>query len=225
MVGGRLYLWLRNVHNARLAWSDDRGQTWTQAPWRFEVSFGCPAFVNEGRDHAGAPDRFVYVVSHDSDSAYEAADRMVLARVPAAEVNNRGAYAFFAGHDAAGRPSWTPDIANRTAIFTRPGGCYRSGMTHNRGLGRYLWCQSRPGNDPRRGGGFGVYEAPAPWGPWATVFDTDAWDVGPGESQSFPAKWLSEDGTTVTLVFSGDDAFSVRQARLIRAPSGPNGGP
>jgi hypothetical protein len=60
-------------------------------------------------------------------------------------------------------------------------------------------------------GGFGIYDAPEPWGPWTTVFYTPAWDVGPGETNSFPTKWISADGRTAHLVFSGDDSFSVRQ--------------
>src|SRR6185503_2911698 len=63
----------------------------------------------------------------------------------------------------------------------------------------------------RRAGDFGVYDAPEPWGPWTTVFYTDEWDVGPGETSSFPTKWMSADGKTLHLVFSGDDHFSVRQ--------------
>src|SRR5438552_18589539 len=63
-------------------------------------------------------------------------------------------------------------------------------------------------------GGFGSFDAPEPWGPWTTVFYTEAWDVGPGESSSLPTKWISADGQTVYLVFSGDDNFSVRKARL-----------
>jgi hypothetical protein len=38
--------------------------------------------------------------------------------------------------------------------------------------------------------------------------------VGPGETGSFPTKWMSADGKTLWLVFSGNDAFSVRQATL-----------
>src|SRR5262249_16077328 len=82
MVDGVLYLWTRNAGNSQLAWSSDRGRTWLWAEWRFTTSFGCPTFLNFGRDYAGARDGFVYVYSHDHDSAYEPADRMVLARVP-----------------------------------------------------------------------------------------------------------------------------------------------
>ena len=82
MVNGVLYLWARNAGNAQLAWSTDRGKTWEWADWKLETSFGCPTFLNFGKNYAGARDEFVYIYSHDSDSAYEPADRMVLARVP-----------------------------------------------------------------------------------------------------------------------------------------------
>jgi hypothetical protein len=215
MVDGVLYLWVRNAGNSQLAWSSDRGATWTWSDWTFATSFGAPAFLNFGRNYEGARDRFVYVYSHDSDSAYVAADRMVLARVPRDRIRDRGAYEFFRGPGAGGTPEWTRDIAGRGAVFTNPGRCYRSGITYNAGLRRYLWSQTLPGRDARFAGGFGVYDAPEPWGPWTTVYHTDLWDVGPGESSSFPTKWMSADGTTVHLVFSGDDAFSVRRGTLV----------
>lgn len=68
-------------------------------------------------------------------------------------------------------------------------------------LRRYLRCQTGPGEDPRFEGGLAIYDAPEPWGPWTTVFYTSRWDVGPGESSSLPAKWMSDDGRTVHLVF------------------------
>jgi hypothetical protein len=93
-------------------------------------------------------------------------------------------------------------------------------VSYNAGLKRYLWAQT-PGGDTRRRGGLAVYEAPEPWGPWSPVFETDAWDVGPGESASFPTKWMSADGRTAHLVFSGEDCFSVRRATLILAGTSP----
>ena len=116
---------------------------------------------------------------------------------------------------------WTADIRRRGAAFTNPGACLRSAMTYNAGLRRYLWWQqlpvpAGPGDraDSRFEGGFGVYDAPEPWGPWTTVYFTERWDVGPGESGSFPTRWMSADGKTLYLVFSGDDCFSVRKATL-----------
>ncbi len=222
MVDGILYLWTRNAANAQLAWSTDHGKTWTWSDWKFTTSFGCPTFLNFGKNYAGARDGFVYVYSHDSDSAYEPADRFVLARAPKDQIRARQAYQFFRQLDAAGQPIWTSDIKERGAVFSQPGMCYRSAITYNAGLRRYLWCQTLPGGDARFRGGFAIYDAPNPWGPWSTVLDANPWDVGPGETSSFPTKWMSADGLTLHLVFSGEDSFSVRKASLTLLRTGSN---
>jgi CubicO group peptidase (beta-lactamase class C family) len=214
MVEGVLYMLVRNAGNSQLARSADHGRTWEWSGWKFSTSFGCPTFLNFGRNYAGARDEFAYVYSHDHDSAYQPADRMVLARVPIKQMTDRSAYRFFAGLAEDGHPHWSADIADRAAVFEHAGRCYRSSITWNAGLRRYLWCQTLPGEDPRFAGGFGIYDAPEPWGPWTTVFFTEQWDVGPGETQGVPAKWISADGRTIRLVFSGDDCFSVRRAQL-----------
>ena len=107
-------------------------------------------------------------------------------------------------------------------VFSNPGASVRPRVVYNPGLKRYILTAIK-GGDARYGGGFGVYDAPEPWGPWTTVFFTDAWDVGPGESNAFPSKWLSDDGRTGWLVFSGDGQFSVRRAtfELATAPAPP----
>ncbi len=142
---------------------------------------------------------------------------MVLARVPKTKITEREAYAFFGGPGGRGIPLWTRDIAGRRAVFSHPGGCCRSGISYDAGLRRYLWCQTLPGGDARFRGGFGIDDAPEPWGPWTMVYFTEEWDVGPGETCTFPTKWISGDGKTAHLVFSGDDAFSVRRATLVTA--------
>ncbi len=217
MVDGVLYLWVRNASNSQLGWSRDHGQTWTWSDWKFVTSFGCPTFLNFGQNYGGARDDFVYVYSHDHDSAYQPADDMVLARVPKSRITDRSAYEFFVGI-SAGHPKWTSDIVDRGSVFTHPGECYRSGITYNAGIRRYLWCQIDPDTTHPQGtrfeGGFRIYDAPEPWGPWTTVYATEHWDVGPGETSCFPTKWMSEDGKTLHLVFSGDDHFAVRQATL-----------
>lgn len=216
---GVLYLWARNAGVSRLAWSADRGRTWTWADWKFPAGFASPTFLNFGKDYAGARDEYVHVYSHDSASAYEPSDRMVLARVPADRITDRDSYTFFRMLDGKGEPVWTRELGQRGAVFVRPGGCYRSGVSYNAGLKRYLWCQTLPGGDTRFRGGLAILDAPEPWGPWTTVFATERWDVGPGETSSFPTKWMSPDGRTLHLVFSGDDSFSVRRAALtLHAP-------
>lgn len=222
MLDGVLYLLARNAGNAQLAWSEDHGANWTWADWKFTESFGAPTFVNFGRNYAGARDDFVYVISHDANSAYKVADGFVLARAPRGRLPERAAWEFFSGMKD-NRPQWTTDAARRAPISEAPGKCYRTGVTYNAALGRYLLVHPVPSErsrdrndkiDTRFTGGLAIHEAAEPWGPWRRVFFTEEWDAGPGDTASFPPKWMSADGKTLYLVFSGDDSFSVRQATL-----------
>ncbi len=214
-VEGVLYILVRNTGNSQIAWSADHGKNWEWCDWKFTASFGAPTFLNFGRNYAGARDDFVYIFSHDSDSAYEPAGRMVMARVPKDRICERQAYEFFKGLDDLGKPIWTKNIHGRGAVFINPGKCYRSGISYNAGLKRYLWCQTIYGEDDMRfNGGIGIFDAPQPWGPWTSVFYTENWDVGSGETSSLPTKWMSNDGKTCYLLFSGDDCFSVRKLTI-----------
>lgn len=109
MVDGTLYVLARNAGNSQLGWSKDHGVTWTWSDWKFTESFGCPTFLNFGCNYSGARDDFAYVYSHDDDSAYKPADRMVLARVPVKDITRRESYEFFAGFDDIGKPKWATD--------------------------------------------------------------------------------------------------------------------
>ena len=225
MVDGVLYMWVRNAdhqgHHSRLGWSTDHGRTWAWSEWVFE-DFGHPAFVNYGQNYAGARDEYVYIVSHDSPSAYETADSFVLMRVLPHDLKDRSRYEFLHRLDARGRPVWSARIEERGPIFTHPGQCRRTSISFNAGLGRYLWWQqlTLDGTDTRFAGGFGLYDAPEPWGPWTTVYFTEEWDVGPGDLGCFPTRWMSADGRTVHMVFSSEDNFAVRRAVLRVAGEG-----
>jgi hypothetical protein len=231
-VKGVLYLWMghadRKGGQAQLAWSKDHGATWTYADWRF-AEFGLLGFINFGKDYAGARDAFVYAYSHDGPRADGPADRFVLLRVPQGQIAQREAWQFFVRRDEQDRPVWSHDIRQRGAVFEHRDACLRSAITYNAPVKRYLWWQAVPQppghkdrGDTRFEGGFGVYDAADPWGPWTTAFFTKRWDTGPGEHGDFPSKWMSEDGRTLYLVFSGDDHFCARKATLkLRQPAKP----
>jgi hypothetical protein len=229
-VGGTLYLWLGHADQkggaSQLAWSKDHAKTWTFADWKFD-QFGCVGFINFGKNYAGARDEYVYAYSHDNPRADTPADTFVLMRVPITKLSERAAWEFLETLDG-GKPIWTADLKRRGSVFAHKDGCLRSAMTYNAGLRRYLWWQQIPRpkgkddrDDTRFEGGFGVYDAPEPWGPWTTAYFTPRWDVGPGEHGDFPVKWMTSDGKTAYLVFSGNDAFSVRQAMFRLAEGGP----
>ncbi len=180
--------------------------------------------MNCGTDNKGARENYVYAYSHDGPLADTPADHFVLMRVSKNRITEQGAWEFLKRVDKAGHAVWTDDPKRRGSVFSHTDSCLRSAMTYNAPLRRYLWWQQIPApkgskdrGDTRFKGGFGVYDAPQPWGPWSTAFYTEKWDVGPGEHGDFPAKWMSKDGREMYLVFSGEDSFSVRKATLVLA--------
>lgn len=223
-VGGTLYLFFGHADpvkgGAQMAWSEDHAKTWTLAQWTWP-EFGLVGFVNFGRDYAGARDEYVYAYSHDGPHARTPADRFVMMRAKKSQMKQREAWEFFVKVDEKGSAVWSAEIDKRGAVFTNRDGCCRSAMVYVAGLKRYLWWQAIPQpaghrdrGDTRYEGGFAVYDAPEPWGPWTTAFFTAKWDVGPGEHGDFPSKWQSPDGRSLYLVFSGEDAFSIRKATV-----------
>ncbi|MDF2722683.1 MAG: beta-lactamase [Paenibacillus sp.] len=166
MVDGVLYMLARNAGNSLIAWSEDHGLTWEWG-FTFEMSFGCPTFVNYGQNYDGAPDDFVYVYSPDGSSAYEDYDHIVLARVHRNRVKNKGDYEYFKGLDEAGEPLWTPHIEEMGPVFTFPKHCHRLEALYHAATKRY-WLVPACNHE----GGWGIFDAPTPYGPWSTVYFT-----------------------------------------------------
>jgi len=214
MMDGVLFMWARNSGNAQLAWSNDHARTWH---WGFGLkeSFGSPAFLNFGRNYAGARDSFIYTYSQDGPSAYEPSDGLVLARVPKGRIRQREAYEFFSHLDSSGSPVWTADIIRRGHVFSFPGHCQRVGAVYNPSCRRYLLSLGF-----NQSGGWGIFDAPEPWGPWTTAFFTRDWGLGQTHDYRLPAKWISG-GRKMVLSFAGRDyqgteydAFCVRRLAL-----------
>ena len=106
--------------------------------------------------------------------------------------------------DERGTAVWTKDIARRGAVFTKPGGCQRVDVVYNPGIRRYLLAL---GYNHR--GAWGIFDAPEPWGPWTTAFTTDDWGLGGTHGYRLPAKWISADGRSMTLIFSPIVSFGL----------------
>jgi hypothetical protein len=237
MVDGRLYLFVRNYKpagsndytNSRLAWSTDHGRTWTWANWLFADTFGAPDFIQFGKNYAGARDQYVYIVSQANDSAYGWSPSVVLARVPKDRVPDRAAYEFYAGRDATGAPQWSSDIGQRKPAFHDPNGVQRTGMSYNPALHRYLLTSAhQTGSGTTHTPALGVFEAPEPWGPWSSVFYSDNFSGGYAFHHTFVPKWMSADGRTLWLLYSGSNTgnscncVTLRKVILtLNAPSEP----
>jgi hypothetical protein len=88
-----------------------------------------------------------------------------------------------------------------------------------------IWLQMR------YAGMLGIFESPEPWGPWFTVeyASEETW-FGHDYSESvprncffwcFPVKWISEDGRSATMVFTGggrgrnNDSFNAVRVKFI----------
>lgn len=211
MVDGVLYMWVRNTGNSTLAWSADRGKTWTWG-WKFEESFGCPTFLNYGKNYEGARDEYVYVYSQDGAGAYEPYDRVVLARVLKNKVREKEAYEFFVRIGAEGKVIRSSKLSERGAVFSYAGHCERLDVVFDKGLRRYLMAVAYG-----HGKGWGLYDAPEPWGPWTVAYTTADWGLGETHGYRLSTKWMSPDGREVWMVFSGlkpNDAFCVRRMVL-----------
>lgn len=216
MAEGVLYMWVRNAANAQLAWSEDRGKSWEWG-FKFEQSFGSPAFLNYGKNNLEAPDDYVYTYSQDGASAYAPSDGVILARVKLKKIRERKEWEFFAGLDGKGKPRWTKDLARRRAVFEDKGRCERVDAVWHPGLKRVLLAVSA-----NHEGAWGIYDAPAPWGPFTTAFHTHDWGLGPTHGYRLPSKWIDPKDSSMWLVFSGKnlrgqkhyDGFCVRRMIL-----------
>jgi hypothetical protein len=215
---------------AALMYTDDAGATWQNVPgpdtpYILGPRFAGLAFVGFGPGYTGVPSflgDYVYAISNDGN--WEGGDHIFLARAPRERVLDRSTWEFWAGEGAghqATDPVWVADEDAATPIYSDPGFVGHPTMVWNAGLGRFILSL---GSDSTRHGWdvpsdvaratwhrrreLKILEAPTPWGPWGVVhFDQD-WE---GEHVAYlpqmPAKWLSEDGLSGTLMFSGDYRF------------------
>jgi hypothetical protein len=216
MVNKVIYMLCRNADNTYMAWSDDYMKTW-HWEWQFTSKFGFATFLNFGKNNADARDNYVYVYGSDAEDAYAIYDHIILARVHKDSILTRAAYRYFSGTPS--NPAWTSNLSNYKPVFTFAGKGTRFSASYNAGIGRYLFNQIHSKLDSRFSGGFGIYDAPEPWGPFTTAFFVTSWDMGPGECNAIPTKWLSSDGKSGFLVSSTDDKFTTRGFTITTFPT------
>lgn len=232
-INGTLYMsvteegkWLR----LKIGRSTDHGRTWTftsddrmsHAGWHFaepDGAFSDLSFLTFGRGYQDARDSYVYAYSpedraKDPDGTRSKAIGMF--RVPKDQIVRRSAYEYFMGLDGSGRPRWTPDITKRRPVFNDPNGVgWGLRVAYSPGLDRYLLTAWHS-----KSGGWGIFDAPEPWGPWSTVAYYDCWiDSTFKFGFTFPQKWMSADAKTMYMIFSGTDvydSFNVIKATLTR---------
>ena len=186
----------------RLAISEDFGRTWDLGEDR-----GFPALPPGFRVRSiaqQAPEDHVYVYF-----GHNRASDLYLARVRRGEIANPAAYEWFSGEDR-----WTANFEGKQPAFHDPAGyIWHVGVTYDAPLERYLLSKPHfaPGDDREvlnaadsHVGSFGLFEGETPWGPWKTVhYQDDFLDELVKFSYFIPAPWISGDGRTFWLAFSG----------------------
>ena len=233
----------RYVHLVR---SKDHGATWQKASWRWwrEDNLIVGTFLNFGRDNAGARDEFVYayfirperldVTQSNFKLSVHRPGALFLARVHRDQIfDGRDAYEWFSGMER-GKPTWGP-LTAKQPVFENPEGTgWCVSASYNPGLKRYL-VATEHGTSERSS--LGIYDAPAPWGPWTTVkswsveepfgADREGSTLDWGQNVfflSFVPKWWSADGTEFSLTFTGagrgknNDSFNTIRGRFVLRP-------
>jgi hypothetical protein len=232
-VSGNLYAWVHpdkeggwgnwasHHSESRLFMSKDKGASWKGAKWAFypDDNLIGGAILQFGKDNEGAIDNYVYhylVHPHiKNDQAGNATELQVpgkiyLLRVNRKKLMKRKAYEFFAGMEGD-KPLWTKNMEDKVPVFVDKNGVGTPiGISYNKALKRYLLTTE---HSVAHSGMLGIFDAPNPWGPWSTVtyatdetwFGHDNKEVVPANCffWCFPVKWMSEDGRSATMVFTG----------------------
>jgi hypothetical protein len=182
----------------KMAKSTNKGRRWISGGWDFELQTN---FIDFGKNFEWARDHFVYSYGNlDSQNLF-------LMRVPKDKIMTREAYEFTAGLNADGEPIWTGDPKKRKSVFTDQNGVgWGVRVVYNKAIGRYLLSVFH--GSENGDGSWGIFDAPEPWGPWTTVAYYTNWiDKKPKFCFQFPSKWISPDGKTLWMIFSGVDIY------------------
>jgi GH43 family beta-xylosidase len=233
--------WLGPLVGFRI--SRDYGKTWKETShtpakplfgetgmWGHPVKIGAPHFVDFGKDMEHSPDGMAYMVAQgacvsDPKPRFEnlswiTADQVYLLRVkPSPEtINNASAYEFFAGYDAHGQAIWTRNFAEIKPMleWNNNMGCVTA--TYVPGLKKFLMCVTDGGNTCARMHTY-ILEANSLAGPWKLV----AYMKNFGEQAYFvnlPSKFISADGLTAWLCYSGNFAPNWNNEKILVNPPG-----
>jgi hypothetical protein len=245
--GGKLYNWPWLGPFVGFRYSTDQGRTWKESPHTpekplfgetgvngYPVKIGSPHFVDFGRNMEYSPDGKAYLVAHGGDTAdtqwrfwnqsWITGDHVYLLRVTPtiANMNDSGKYEFYAGKDDQGLPVWTHDFRKIKPLLSwnNSMGCVT--VTYNAPLKRYFMSITDGGNTVAKMHTY-VLESDRIAGEWKLVtymrdFGEQAYFV------NIPSKFISEDGLTAWLMYSGNFSRSWNGVELREQPPGSHYG-
>ncbi|MCL2664993.1 MAG: DUF4185 domain-containing protein [Defluviitaleaceae bacterium] len=223
--------------NSWIMTSTDNAVTWNKTATDenfFTGRVASPHFCQFGKDYEGARDEYVYAyfpAAEDGNSYWENGDFILLGRVHKKEILNRGAWEFFTG-ERNGAQLWHADDEKAKPVFSYPLMTGENHVSYNAGLKRYImgnygfvndkgepmpYHQNNSFNADIQRSQLTLFEAPEPWGPWSHFYTDEDWGVRGGYQPCFPTKWMSADGTSVWMVYSGSEEdynFTVQHFKL-----------
>jgi CubicO group peptidase (beta-lactamase class C family) len=231
-IDGTLYWYAERKSDGRvdcqLLTSTDYGRSWKDHGRFFQEDgkFAFTGIIQFGKDYSDAPSylgKYLYMfdggTKAESNPHFLRKD-MLLARIPLNDLLNRRAVEFFDG--TSGHPSWTSDITQAKPVFEDQRGVNSHvSCTYDKAIGRYILLTMHSSTGGIKTG-FGIFESKRPWGPWSTIYYTGKLnDFMPGLTRlinvSLPSKWISANGESMWLVFSGrpsDPFYSFNLVRL-----------
>ena len=245
--GDKSYNWPQLGPVVGFRYSADFGKTWIETPHKpskplfketglggYPVKIGTPHFVDFGKNMEYSPDGKAYLVAHGSDfkdgqssfyhNSWITGDQIYLLRVtPSVEnMNDMTKYEFFAGKDAKGEPVWTNDFQKIKPLleWRENMGCVT--VTYNAPLKKYLMCITDGGNTCAKMSTY-LLESPSLTGEWKLItylkdFGEQAYFV------NIPSKFISKDGKTAWMLYSGNYATDWNGEKIAENPPGSHYG-
>ncbi|MDR0815503.1 MAG: DUF4185 domain-containing protein [Bacteroidales bacterium] len=227
--------------------STDKGRSWKNCPHTPEkaifgesglyghpVKIGSPHFVDFGKNMQYSPDGKAYMVAHGADmndakprfwnSSWITGDNIYMLRVtPSVEnINDPAKWEFYGGKDASGNAVWTNDFSQIKPLleWNNNMGCVT--VTYNAPLKKYLMCVTDGGNTVSKMNTY-LLESESLTGEWKLVTYLKSF----GEQAYFvniPAKFISDDGKVMWLMYSGNFATNWNGENIQSNPPGSHYG-
>lgn len=228
-------------------YSTDYGRTWTncqQTPAQplfgesgingYPVKIGSPHFVDFGKNMQYSPDGKAYLVAHGAvknDNPYRfynvswiTGDQVYLIRVTPSikNINDQSAYEYYAGKDQNNNPVWTNDFKKIKPLIEWDNNMGCVTITYNAPLKKYLMCITDGGNTCARMNTY-ILESDKLEGEWRLItylknFGEQAYFV------NIPSKFISKDGKTAWLLYSGNFATDWNGMKITPNPPGSHYG-
>ena len=228
-------------------YSKDYGRTWVETPhspekplfgetgmYGYPVKIGAPHFVDFGKNMEHSPDGKAYLVAHGADTndpkyrfynaSWITGDKVYLLRVTPSEenMNDPDKYEFYAGKDKNGNPVWTHNFMEIMPLleWNDNMGCVT--VSFNAPLNKFFMCVTDGGNTCSKMNTY-ILEADKLTGDWKLVsymkdFGEQAYFV------NIPTKFISKDGRSAWLLYSGNFARDWNGEKISEDPPGSHYG-